>query len=329
MTALTLSVAIGDYDRNRPLIDGRVGIDGVDPVVMTLKPEEIFFRTMRQEAFDICELSLSSHSLRTDLGNSAYVGVPAFLSKSFRHAAIIVRRDSDIRSPRQLEGKRVALAEWQQTANVWVRALMEDHGADLRKIEWLRGGIDEPGRVEKIAFTLPDGISLTNIRPDQTLGAMLAEGEVDAFLGPRMPQGFRPDHPRFRWLFEDPVAEAKRYFESTRIFPIMHMVGIRRSLAEKHPWLPAAVLKAFEHSKRLALIELADTSASKICLPFTEERLAEARATMGDDFWSYGIGPNRHILEYFLDAHHRQGLSRRRLAVEEIFHPSTFETFKI
>jgi 4,5-dihydroxyphthalate decarboxylase len=326
---LTLSVAIGDYDRNRPLIDGRVAIDGVDAVIMTLSPEEMFFRAMRQEAFDICELSLSSFSLRRARGDCPYVGVPAFLSRAFRHTSIIVRRGAGIKSPKDLEGRRVGIAEWQLTANVWARALLEDHGVDLERIQWLRGGLDEPGRSEKIAFQLPPGIVLSEIGPDRTLNRMLLDGGIDAFIGPRAPSAFTAGHLDLQWLFPDPLAEARDYYRRTRIFPIMHLVGVRKSIADAHPWLPVAVFKAFEQSKRLALAELADTSATKVMLPFFEERLAETRALMGPDYWSYGVDPNRHVLEAFLQAHHRQGLSQSRLAVDQLFHPSTYETVKI
>lgn len=326
---LTLSVAIGDYDRNRPLLDRRVLIDGVDAVTMTLSPEEMFFRAMRQEAFDICELSLSSFAVRCDRGDCPYVGVPAFLSRAFRHTSIIVRRGAGIESPKDLEGRCVGVAEWQLTANVWARALLEDYGVDLKRITWVRGGLDEPGRTEKIAVQAPPGIQMREIGPEQTLNGMLLAGEIDAFIGPRPPSAFNAGHPDLTWLFRDPIAEAVAYYKRTRIFPIMHMVGVRKSLVDAHPWLPSAVLKAFELSKRMAMVELADTSATKVMLPFFEERLAETRALMGHDYWSYGVDANRHILDVFLEAHHAQGLSKRRLDAAELFHPSTCDMVKI
>ena len=160
MGNLNLSVAVGDYDRNRPLINGAVRIDGVDPVFMTLSPEEIFFRAFRSQDFDICELSLSSYTLRTALGDCPYVGVPAFVSRMFRHTSIWVRTDR-IKEPKDLKGKKVGLPEWQLTANVWARAILEDdHGVKSADIHWIRGGIEEPGRPEKLTFTLPAGVRL-------------------------------------------------------------------------------------------------------------------------------------------------------------------------
>jgi len=131
------------------------------------------------------------------------------------------------------------------------------------------------------------------------------------------------------WLFADPTAAAKDYYQRTRIFPIMHMVGVRRTIAERHPWLPAAVLKAFTQAKAVALAKLSDTSATKVTMPFVEEQLAAVRALMGEDFWSYGVAPNRHVIETFLRHHHSQGLSSRLVTPEEMFHPGTLETFKL
>ena len=329
-TKLRLSIAIGDYDRNRPLIDGTVPIDGVEPIVMTLSPEEIFFRAMRHEAFDVCELSLSSFVLRTARGDCPYVGIPAFVSRAFRHTSIIVRSDRGIRTPQDLKGRRVGTPEWQLTANVWTRALLEeDYGVKPSDIRWLRGGLEEPGRLEKLAVALPAGVVLDDIGPEQTLNAMLQAGEIDAFIGPRAPSAFCPSNKTLCWLFEDPTQEAMNYFRRTRIFPIMHLVGVRRSIVERQPWLPMALLKAFERSKRLALQSLADTSATKVALPFVEEQLRRAHSLMGEDFWPYGLPANRHVLEAFLKHHHAQGISSRVVGVEELFHPASIESHRI
>ena len=329
-TKLRLSIAIGDYDRNRPLIDGTVRIDGVEPVVMTLSPEEIFFRAMRHEAFDVCELSLSSFVLRTARGDCPYVGIPAFVSRAFRHTSIIVRTDRGIRTPQDLKGRRVGTPEWQLTANVWTRALLdEDYGVKPSDIHWVRGGLEEPGRQEKVAVALPTGVVLEDIGPDQTLNAMLQAGEIDAFIGPRAPSSFVSSNKMLSWLFEDPTQEAMNYFQRTRIFPIMHLVGVRRSIVERQPWLPMALLKAFERSKRLALQNLADTSATKVALPFVEEQLRRAHSFMGEDFWPYGLPANRHVLEAFVKHHHAQGISSRVVGVEELFHPASLESHKI
>ncbi|HZP79010.1 MAG TPA: ABC transporter substrate-binding protein [Pseudolabrys sp.] len=328
MAKLKLSVAVGPYDRTRALVDGSVQIDGVAPVCMTLSPEEIFFRAFRRAEFDICELSLSSFTVKTAQGNCPYVGVPAFVSRMFRHTSIYVRTDR-IKKPEDLKGKKVGLPEYQLTANVWARAILEDDfGVKPSDITWVRGGIEDADRPEKISIKLPDNVKMESAPAGKSISTLLAEGAIDGFIAPR-PPSIKGGHPHVGWLFPDPVAAAKDYFKRTGIFPIMHLVGVRRELAEKHPWLPGAVLKGFEQAKAHAVELLSDTSATKVTLPFVEERLKEARDLMGEDFWSYGVAPNRKTLESFLKHHHGQGLSPRLVGVEEMFHPGTTEAFKL
>ena len=329
MSQLNLSVAIGDYDRNRPLIDGAVKIDGVDPVFMKLCPEEIFFRAFRSQDFDICELSLSSFTVKTAAGTCPYVGVPAFVSRCFRHTSIYVRTDR-IKEPKDLKGKRVGVPEYQLTANVWARAILEDDfGVKPSDMQWIRGGIEHAGRPEKITLNLPSGVRLENAPEGVTISELLLKGEIDGFIAPRPPSKIALESPNVGLLFRDSAGAAREYYKRTQIFPIMHLIGVRRSLAEKHVWLPAAVLKAFEQSKTMALDQLTDVSATKVTLPFVEEQVAAARAFMGDDFWPYGLEANRKTLDSFLQHHHAQGLSSRRLKPEELFHPATHESFKI
>jgi 4,5-dihydroxyphthalate decarboxylase len=326
---LRLSVAMGDYDRTRALLDGRVQIDGVNPVYMTLSPEETFFRAMRQQAFDISELSLSSYLVAASRGDCPYVAVPVFLSRAFRHTSIWVRKDR-IRTPKDLLGKRVGVPEYQLTANVWARAILqEDHGVHPRDIRWVRGGIHEAQRPEKIALTLPADVHVEPAPSGRTISDLLDAGDIDGFIAPRPPAGAAARNPLVRWLFDDPTAAAKDWYRCTGIFPIMHVVGVRRTLAARHPWLPAAVLKAFTQAKAAALDALADTSAAKVSLPFVEEHLKAARETLGDDFWSYGVAGNEATLQYFLRHHHGQGLSTRELSVDELFHPTTYEGHRI
>jgi 4,5-dihydroxyphthalate decarboxylase len=329
MSKLELSVAVGDYDRTRALIDGSVAIDGVDPIFMTLVPEEIFFRAFRAAEFDICELSLSSYTVKTAQDNSPYIAVPAFVSRAFRHTAIYVRTDR-VQKPQDLKGRKVGLPEYQLTANVWARALLDDeYGVKPADIHWVRGGIEEPGRPEKLAIKLPPGVRLDNAPEGATISGLLEAGEIDGFIAPRPPTLVEKGHPHIGWLFPDPIAVAKDYFKRTGLFPIMHVIGIRRTLAEKHPWLPGAVFKAFEQAKAVGLEKLSDTSATKVTLPFVEEALKNARTLMGEDYWSYGVEQNRKVLDYFLGQHHAQGLSSRRVSVDELFHPGTYEAFKL
>jgi 4,5-dihydroxyphthalate decarboxylase len=329
MSKLQLSVAIGDYDRMRPLVDGQVAIDGVDPQFMLLEPEEIFFRAFRHADFDICELSLSSYSVKTAAGTSPYIAVPVFPSRAFRHTSIYIRTDR-IRSPEDLRGCRIGVPEYQLTANIWVRMILEeDYAIRPRDVTWVRGGYEQPGRIEKIDLNLPDGVVVENAPAGETISALLASGRLDAVIGPRAPSCFERGHPDVGYLFADPRQSAADWYRRTRLFPIMHTLGIRRSLADRHPWLPVAVFKAFERSKSIALAKLADTSAAKVTLPFVEDQLRAARLLMGDDFWSYGLEPNRDVLTSFLRRHHQEGLSARLLTPEDLFHPAALELHKI
>lgn len=329
MAKLQISVAMGDYDRNRALYDGRVQIDGCDPVYMLLNPEEMFFRAMRSRDFDITELSFSSYLVKHAKGDSPYIAVPVFLSRAFRHTSIYVRKDR-IKSPEDLKGCRIGVPEYQLTAIVWARSILQDdYGVRPEDVTWVRGGIDTPGRPEKIKLELPSEVKIEAAPDGRTISDLLDSGEIDAFIAPRPPSGAALSNPNVAWLFDDPTAVAKDYYRRTGIFPIMHVVGIRKELAQQHRWLPAAVFKAFSESKTKALDLLADTSATKVTLPFVEEQLKAARETLGQDFWSYGVGPNRKTIEAFLHHHHAQGLSCRRVSMDELFDPSTYESYSI
>jgi 4,5-dihydroxyphthalate decarboxylase len=329
MSKLQLSIAMGDYDRTRALFDGRVQIDGVDPVYMLLNPEEMFFRAMRSQDFDITELSFSSYLVKHSRGECPYIAVPVFLSRAFRHTSIYVRKDR-IKRPEDLKGKRIGLPEYQLTANVWARAILaDDHGVRPQDVTWVRGGIDTPGRPEKIKLQLPPEVRVEAAPDNTTISELLDRGEIDGFIGPRPPSRSALQNPNIGWLFDDPTAVAKDYYRRTGVFPIMHIVGIRKELAAQHPWLPAAVVKAFTQSKSAALELLGDTSATKVTLPFVEEQLKAARETMGEDYWSYGVAAARKTLETFVRHHHAQGLSPRHVPVEELFHPATYETYSI
>jgi 4,5-dihydroxyphthalate decarboxylase len=229
-----------------------------------------------------------------------------------------------------LKGKRIGVPEYQLTANVWARMILDtEYGVHPRDITWVRGGYETPGRIEKIKLDLPPDIRIEAATSDATLSGMLADGRIDGIIGPRAPSCFERRDPNVGWLFSDPTAVAAEWYRKTKIFPIMHVLGIRKTLLERYPFLAAAALKAFTQSKAVALGKLADTSATKITLPFVEEQLRAARNLMGDDFWAYGVEASRPTLEAFLDAHFAQGLSKRRLTPEELFHSSTLEAHKI
>ncbi|MCG5074846.1 ABC transporter substrate-binding protein [Paraburkholderia tagetis] len=330
MSKLQLSVAVGPYDRMRPLVDGEVQIEGVEPTFMLQEPEEIFFRALRHADYDICELSLSSYSVQTAAGTSAYVAIPVFPSRAFRHTSVYVNANAGIKKPEDLQGKRIGVPEYQLTANVWVRLFLEEeYRIKASDVTWVRGGYEDPTRVEKINLNLPKDVELVNAPEGKTISGMLDDGEIDALIGPRAPSCFDSGSPNVKYLFDDPQAEAAAWYRKTRLFPIMHTLGIRRTLVEQHPWLPMSVMKSFEKSKAIALRRLTDTSATKVTLPFIETQLRAARELMGDDFWPYGFAANEHTLNRFLAQHYAEGLSSRLLEAKDLFHPASLESFSI
>ena len=239
--------------------------------------------------------------------------MPAFLSRTFRHTSVYVRTDR-VKKPADLKGRKVGVPEYQLTANVWARAFLEDdYGVKPADIHWIRGGIEEPGRPEKLALKLPAGVRLDNAPEGATISACSKPARSTASSRRGRRNWLRRAMQISAGCSADPVAVAKDYFKRTGFFPIMHVLGVRRELAERHPWLPGAVFKAFVQAKALAVQRLADTAAASVTLPFVEEMLKDARAAMGEDFWPYGVGPNRKVLDYFLGQHHAQGLSSRRV----------------
>ncbi len=328
--ALPLTIACGNYDRTRPLFDGRVLIEGCDPTFLPLEPEEIFFRAFVHEEFDVAELSLSSYTMRRAAGDCPYAGIPAFLSRAFRHSAVYIRTDRGIERPEDLRGRLVGVPEYQMSAAVWVRGLLQDeYGVSPRDLRWVTGGLETPGRVEKIPFTAPAGLSLRAAPQGATLSAMLEDGAIEALIAPRPPSCFIQGASGVGRLFASFGAEEEDYYRRTRIFPIMHLIGIRSELVARHPWLPATIYKAFVAAKDIAVAALADPNALTSSLPFQIWNADQARTLMGNDFWPYGLEENVGTLELFLRYHFEQGLSARRLTPGELFTGSTASQSKI
>ncbi len=330
MGKLRISLACCDYDRARALFDGRVQIDGCEVAATPLEPEEAFHRAFKYQEFDISELSLSSYTLQVSRGTQAYVAIPAFVSRLFRHSGIYIRTDRGIERPQDLKGKTLGLPEYQITANVWIRGMLkDDFGVRTQDIRWRSGGIEEPGREERAPLQLPPGIDLKPIPKDKTLSAMLEAGELDGMIGARAPSCFLRGVPKVARLFPDFRKVEQEYFRRTRIFPIMHVIGIRKSLLEKHPWLAVNVMKAFIKAKELCWYELGQIGHLFNSLPWGVAEFADTRALMGEDYWSYGLDANRHVLEAFTRYHHEQGLSASRVSPEELFAASACDLSKI
>ncbi|GGX28016.1 ABC transporter substrate-binding protein [Pigmentiphaga litoralis] len=330
MKKLQISLSCGDYDRTRAILDGRAQIEGCEVVTAAIEPEEAFHRAFRYQEFDVTEISMSSHMMTTARGDNEYIGIPAFISRVFRQSGIYVRTDRGINTPQDLKGKTIGVPEYQITANVWIRGILKDeYGLEPRDVKWVRGGIEEPGRGERSPIVLDDDIDLTQIPDDKTLSQMLEDGEIDGYIGARAPSCFLRGAPNVGRLFGDYIEAEKDYFRRTRIFPIMHMVGIRKSLVEQHPWLPVSVYKAFIKSKEMAIHELNEICHLAVTLPWMVHHLNEAKALMGDDYWPFGMENNRHTIETFARYHYDQGLSKRLVKPEELFHPAALDLSKI
>src|SRR5262245_58415160 len=330
MSKLRVTLACWDYDRTRALADGRVAPEGVDLNFLPLHVEETFFRMLRNREFDAAEMSLSSYCVSLLRPEPAFVAIPVFPSRFFRHSCVFVSSQSGIAEPRDLAGRRVGVPEYQMTAPVWIRGILSDeYGVDPASATYFTGGEEEPGREEKLKLELPPQFKVVPIGPTQTLSAMLADGEIDALYTARTPSTFysRPDD--VRRLFPDFVRAEKAYFARTRIFPIMHVIALRRAVYEANRWLAQSLQKAFERAQAVTYENLGATSALTTMLPWQLAAVEEARAELGADWWPYGFRRNRAVLETFLRYHHEQGLSARRLQPEELFAPETFEAFKI
>ena len=327
---VTISVGCCDYDRTRAVLDGRVPIEGCEVVPIPVEPEEAFHRAFRFAEFDVAELSLSSHTLLTSRGENQYVGVPAFVSRLFRHSGIYIRTDRGIRTAADLAGKTIGVPEYQITANTWIRGILkDDFGFEPKSARWRRGGLEEAGRGERTPLRLPPGIELEQVAAGKTLSGMLEAGEIDALISARAPSCLLRGARNVARLFPDYRKAEEDYFKRTGIFPIMHIIGIRKTLVEQHPWLPASVMKAFIKAKDVAMYELGQIGHLFTSHPWGVSEFDAARRLMGDDYWSYGFEPNRSVLATFTRYHHDQGLSSRLVEPEELFAPAAMDLTKI
>ncbi len=282
MSALQLSMGCCNYDRTRALFDGRVRIEGCEVLPVAIEPEEAFHRAFSFREFDVSELSISSHTVMTSRGEEQYVGIPAFVSRLFRHSGIYIRTDRGIDGPAALAGKTIGLPEYQITANVWIRGILQDDfGLKPEAIHWRRGGLEEPGRGERAPLKLPPQIDLQQVAEGKTLSDMLEAGELDAVISARAPSCFERGAPNVARLFPDYRSTEEDYFRRTKIFPTMHIIGIRKSLVERHPWLPVSVFKAFLAAKELTMYELGQIGHLFVTLPWGVSEFERAREPHG------------------------------------------------
>jgi 4,5-dihydroxyphthalate decarboxylase len=325
---LELTLAINDYDHTRDLVTGRVRVEGVRLRTLELSPPEINGRFSLYREWDVSEFGLGKYLAQRAAGDDSIVAIPVFPARSFRHASIYVATDSPLRALSDLAGRRVGIPEWAQTAVTYVRGLMvREHAVDLASIDWHQAGVSQPGRTEKVAVRLPDGVRVTP-HPDRTLERLLADGDIDAVISAQPPDAFVARDPGIRRLYADPRSVDEASYRATGIYPIMHTVALRRPLLEAHPWVAIELWKGFEVAKRRSQERMLDGMMQRTPLPWATAAAEEARALFGDDFFPYGIEPNRVTLDAVLDFAYDQGVASRRLAVEDLFWPTTHRALK-
>jgi 4,5-dihydroxyphthalate decarboxylase len=283
----------------------------------------------RFEEFDAAEMSLSSYTLSLFRG-SPFIAIPVFPSRAFRHNGIYVNTGSGIDKPADLVGRLVGVPEYQVTAAVWIRGILADrHDVPIESVRYRTGGIHAPGRVEKVRLDLPDDIEVEPIPTGRTLSDMLVAGEIDALYSPRTPRPYAEGRPEVRRLFADPRTVEEEYFTQTGIFPIMHVIALRRDVYERNRWVARALYDAFEAARGQTAERLAETAAARCMLPWLYNDVERTRELMGADFWSYGLESNETTLRTFLRYSHVQGLAERRLEPADLFAPETLEAYVI
>ena len=324
-----LSLACWNCDRCEPLIDGRVAIDGVQLQPNVIYPTEIFAQAFTEASFDICELSASSYVMQVAQGQCEYAAIPVFVSRAFRHGGFYVRADAGIFSPKDLEGRVIGVPEYQMTMALWARGILQDdYGVDCRTFKTRTGGTNKAGRKERLPLVLPDDMDVRPIDDAETLNDLMLAGALDAMISPMTPQAFTDGDSRIRRLFADPRAEERAYFQRAGLFPIMHVIGIRRRLVEANPELAVDVFKAFVAARRIAMDRLEETataSANRLHLPWVTAEWEATRALMGNDYWPYGVAENVADLEALCRYSYEQHLAPRRLDVRELFVPATVD----
>lgn len=325
MADLHLSLACGRYDRTEALFTGAVRAEAIELTCIDLPPHEIFWRMIRFEEFDISEMSLSSYLIAKERGRPRLVAIPVFPLRSFRHGFIFVHEDAAITKPEHLKGKRVGVPEYQMTAALWVRGILQDvYGVSPQDLRWVVGGQEQAGRTERIPIELPPSIDVTAVTGD-TLNAMLARRELDAIISPRFPRADGRPLPHVRRLFENYKEEEQKYYKATGIFPIMHTVVMREELYNRRSWIAPRLLHAFQESKRLWYSELKARGVLRIGLPWIAQAIDETISCLGEDFWPYGLTANQRTLEAAARYSYEQGLTHRRFSPEELFVPNALE----
>ncbi len=326
MRTLPLTLACDLYDRTAPLFDGRVVPQGIALNYLAQQPVETLWRQLRFAEFDVSEMSLSAYIMEVGRGDPRFIALPVPVVRIFRRGNVYVRKDAGIEHPGDLKGRRVGVPEYHMTAALFIRGfLADDHGVRPEDLEWFQGGQIEPGRKERVELHLPPEVHITHV-PDRTLDEMLLAGDLDAIVTGAALASFQARDPRVGQLFEDPRAVDLEAYHRTGIFPIMHIIALRRDVYEANPWVALNLYRAFEEARALVAGTLASwRGGGSVMLPFFQDDLARAQAEMGIDPWPYGIEANRPTFEAAVRYSYEQSLSPRPVSVEELFVPNLVE----
>ncbi len=277
MSKLQLTIATSEYDHVTDIMTGKVPVEGIDINYLNFEIEEIFYRFTLNREWEVSEMSMAKFVAQVAGDRPDILGLPIFPSRVFRLSNIYTRKDSGITKPEQLKGKKVGTPEWAQTASVYTRGyLVDDVGLKLRDIDWYQAGVNQPGRVEKVKLNLPEGVKVTPV-PEKSLGEMLVNGDVDAIMSAHPPEVFEKGHPNLVRLFPDYQKAEDEYYQRTKIFPIMHIIAIRKDVVEKNPWVAVNLFTAFEKAKDRSIYRAMEMTASRFPIPWAAD-YAEKRA---------------------------------------------------
>ena len=325
MSDVPISIASGAYDRIRAIRDGVVKVAGCAITYHVVEPNQLFVRNLKSQEFDVSEMSFSTYIMLRDQGMAHYTAIPVFLSRAFRHSAIFVRTDRRIASPADLKGKRVGTPEYFTTMLVWMRGFLSDeYGIKPSDLRWRVGPLEQPA-----SFPFPQvggekalpGVETEAIPAGKTLSGMLADGELDAVFSARPPSCFLRGAAHVDRLFPDYRTVEHAYYLEAGVYPLMHAVGIRNSLVEQHPWMAGTLFNAFAKAKEIAVADFEKLSAFAVTLPWVEAEYRATQAVLGRDIWPYGVAANRKAIDTLCRYLHEQGVTKRRMAVDELFAP--------
>lgn len=319
MANLRLTLATTDYDHFRDFRTGDVRAQGIDTTWLTLGHHEIFARFTANREFDVSELSFAKFTAQVTREDADIIGLPVVCSRLFRFSSFYVNRRSGIRTAQDLAGRRVGSPEWAHSAAVYMRGWLHNEvGVRLQDVHWYQAGANAPGRVEKVELTLPEGVRLTRVA-DRSLSQLLADGDIDCAIIARPPTCFLEGHPDVVRLFPDYVEREEQAYADTGVWPIMHLIALRRVLLERDPWIARNLVNAFEESKRRSLERLLDPAVSRYPLPWLATYAERMSERFGGDPFPFGIEANRPTLDQMLLYSHQQGIAHRLATADEIF----------